>query len=321
VSRPSRERLRDEGNEAPHLPARGGHHAVQPPLRLLPHGGRPPPPGTSSELPTARLIASLHAAVLAGVKKFKFLGGEPLLRRDLPGSSRPSAPSRPTLTCRDHRGRRARGAARIRSTRPGSRGRTCRSTGGRLRPRREPRMAGGCELRRRQAFAIDEARRRGVPIKLNYVWTGEHDRDDLATFLWTGARASTGAGQRARRPRAGPLLGVIARGPRRFGDPTARSIVDDPHSLADRLLRVWDDGLRVELKHQQLGAVAPFASCTGCEQRAQCKEGIVALRLTHRGALQPVHGPRRPRVRPRGVHGRERPALGAVLARNVMGAW
>jgi cyclic pyranopterin phosphate synthase len=46
--------------------------------------GDPHAPGTSSELPTPHLLAGLHAAVLAGVKKFKFLGGEPLLRRDLP---------------------------------------------------------------------------------------------------------------------------------------------------------------------------------------------------------------------------------------------
>jgi transcription elongation GreA/GreB family factor len=50
--------------------------------------GDPHAPGTASELPTAHLIASLHAAVLAGVKKFKFLGGEPLLATGPPGRGR-----------------------------------------------------------------------------------------------------------------------------------------------------------------------------------------------------------------------------------------
>jgi hypothetical protein len=83
---------------------------------------------------------------------------------------------------------------------------------------------------------------------------------------------------------------------------------------------VWDDGLRVELKHQQLGAVAPFASCGGCPQRARCKEGIVALRLTHRGALQPCMD--RPDLGvPLTDYARTNgPALGAVLWRRAVEA-
>ncbi len=284
--------------------------------------GDPHLAGTASELPTARLIASLHAAALAGVKKFKFLGGEPLLRRDLPAviaALRAVAPDADISLI-------TAGAVpvpRLAEAYEAGLSRANVSIHGwtRLCLAASLRMAGGYELRQALlAFAIDEARRRGVPIKLNYVWTGERDREDLATFLdWA-----------ARQPVLVNVLDdltqdlsweVIAevltslRGPHR-----EEHRVDDPHSLPT-LLRVWDDGLRVELKHQRLGGVAPYAACTGCEKRAQCKEGIVALRLTHRGALLPCMDRDDLGFALAEYAAANGPALGAVLARNVMGAW
>ena len=69
--------------------------------------------------------------------------------------------------------------------------------------------------------------------------------------------------------------------------PVTRVFVEpDPHSLPTLRLG-WSDGLWVEIKHEQLGRVAPWASCAACPRRPQCREGIVALRLTHEGRLLP----------------------------------
>ena len=46
--------------------------------------GDPAQPGAEGGLPTAAWIDLLHAALDSGVRKLKFVGGEPLVRRDLP---------------------------------------------------------------------------------------------------------------------------------------------------------------------------------------------------------------------------------------------
>jgi len=59
----------------------------------------------------------------------------------------------------------------------------------------------------------------------------------------------------------------------------------DPYSLPTMLL-IWSDGLKVELKTEELGKVSPFIHCKTCKIRKDCREGIFALRLTHTGRLQ-----------------------------------
>ncbi len=283
--------------------------------------GDPHAPGTTSELATGHLVAGLHAAVLAGVRKFKFLGGEPLLRRDLPdviAALRALAPdadvsviSAGVVPVDRLHALYAAGLTRVNVS---------------IHGWRPEALAAHIAVRdawaQREAFleaAMAEAQRREVPLKLNYVWTGEGDRDDLAAFLaWcSGRRVTVGLLDDLGRDLSWRDLERVLVELR--GSPATIDLVDDPHSLATRLL-TWRDGLRVELKHLQLGAVAPFAACDGCPQRDRCKEGIVALRLTHRGALQPCMD--RPDLAvPLADYARTNgPALAAVLWRRAVEA-
>lgn len=127
----------------------------------------------------------------------------------------------------------------------------------------------------------------GRPLKCNYVYTGPEVEADLAAFL----------GWAADKPLVVALLddlGVDQDGPatvrgvlQRLRGPWAEaSRDDDPNSLSTQRLH-WADGLRVEVKDQKLGEVAPWAACASCPQRSRCKEGIHALRLSHTGALRP----------------------------------
>ncbi len=284
--------------------------------------GDPHAPGTAAELDTARLVACLEAAAYAGVRKFKLLGGEPLLRRDLPqviAALRAVAPDSDisVITAGAVPVERLRAAYDAGLTRANVsiHGWTPAALAENLRT-----PDGHAQRDAFLAAALDEARARAVPIKLNYVWRGEHDRADLAAFLdWAAPR--------------GVLVNVLddlsqdlsweviadvltsLRGPHRD-----ECITEDPHSLPT-LLRTWGDGLRVELKHQQLGNVAPFGACATCPVRARCKEGIVALRLTHRGMLQPCMD-RADLAFDLGAYVAANGAsLGGVLLRNVVEAW
>lgn len=284
--------------------------------------GDPHVAGTAAELSTELLVASLHAAALAGVKKFKFLGGEPLLRKDLPSviaSLRAVAPDADisVITAGAVPVERlaeawAAGLTRVNVS---IHGWTPEALAENLR------MNSGYE--RRQVlleYAVAEAARRGVPIKLNYVWTGEGDRADLAAFLdWAAGRpvVVNVLDDLSQDLSWETVAAVVAslRGPHR-----EERVVDDPHSLPT-ILRVWGDGLRVELKHERLGAVAPYAACGDCPKRAQCREGIVALRLTHRGALQPCMDRADLGFGLSEYVATNGPSLGAVLWRNVVEAW
>ena len=65
---------------------------------------------------------------------------------------------------------------------------------------------------------------------------------------------------------------------------TAR-VEPDPLSLPTRRL-CWADGLEVEVKDHQLGALAPWRACAGCPKKQRCREGIHALRLGQDGRLR-----------------------------------
>lgn len=284
--------------------------------------GDPHVAGTAPELPAGHLIASLHAASLAGVKKFKFLGGEPLLRKDLPvviAALRAVAPDADISVITAGAVPVARLAeayeAGLTRANVSIHGWSREALAETLRP------SGGYELRQALLeYAIAEAVRRDVPIKLNYVWTGEHDRADLAAFLdWASTRpVVVNVLDDLSQDLSWEVIAAVLsslRGPHR-----EEQIDDDLHSLPT-LLRVWDDGLRVELKHQRLGAVSPYAACDGCEKRAGCKEGILAARLTHRGALMPCMDRGDLALDLADYAKTNGAALGAVFARNVMGAW
>lgn len=250
--------------------------------------GDPHVAGASPELDAERLVASLTAAVSAGVRKIKFLGGEPLLRRDLPtviAALRRVAPevdvsviTAGVVPVDALVAAYAAGLTRVNVSIHGWRPEAL------ARNIRVPDA-----WARRAAFldaAIAESERRGVPIKLNYVWSGEAQREDLAAFLdWAAAKpvVVNVLDDLARDLSWEHLAGVLhaLRGPHAW-----ERTVDDPDSLAT-LHRGWSDGLHVELKHLRLGDVAPYAACGDCAERSSCREGIVALRLTHRGGIQP----------------------------------
>jgi len=284
--------------------------------------GDPHAPGTAAELPTDRLVASLHAAALAGVQKFKLLGGEPLLRRDLPdviASLRSVAPDAdislitagavPVERLRDaYDAGLSRANVSIHGWTPAALAEQLRLRDGHSQ---------------RHAFleaAMIEAQRRGVPIKLNYVWRGERDRADLSSFLaWAAphgvlVNVLDDLSQDLSWEVVADVLRSI-RGPHRL-----ERVVEDRHSLPT-LLREWRDGLRVELKHQQLGSVAPFGACGLCPVRDRCREGIVAMRLTHRGMLQPCMDRADLGFDLGSYVTSNGAAMGAVLLRNVMEAW
>jgi molybdenum cofactor biosynthesis enzyme MoaA len=124
-------------------------------------------------------------------------------------------------------------------------------------------------------------------LKLNFVWRGPADAGDLGALLdWAATRPVVVAvlddlGD----PSLGPAsVRAAVEGLR--GAPARAVVEPDPCSLPTLRLS-WGDGLVVEIKHEQLGQVAPWASCGTCPLRARCREGIVALRLTHEGRLLP----------------------------------
>ncbi len=133
---------------------------------------------------------------------------------------------------------------------------------------------------------LDFLLRLGRPLKLNYVYRGPEDAEDLGPLLaWAaGRKVVVGLLDDLHDPWASELtLRHALRSLR--GRWRAERQEQDPHSLATTLLH-WDDGLQVELKSEQLGRRAPWTSCRACPRRARCREGIYALRLSADGALR-----------------------------------
>lgn len=233
-------------------------------------------------LPLDELVALVRVGIARGVRKVKLLGGEPLLRRDLPdllaGIVTPGVDvSLITSGAAD--------PARLDAAFAAGLGRANLSIHG-WGP-----DAFAERTRRPNAYALRAANLerllgRGRFLKLNYVWRSPADDADLAGLLaWAVGRPvvvavldelTLGLGH-------APLQQALLR----LRGPWAELRAEpDPHSLPTRRLR-WADGLEVELKDHRLGEVAPWTSCAGCPRRARCGEGIHALRLSHAGALRP----------------------------------
>jgi molybdenum cofactor biosynthesis enzyme MoaA len=247
--------------------------------------GDPAHPTGGAGLSTALWQDLLHVALDCGVRKLKFVGGEPLIRRDLPeiiGSLRArdadvdislvtsgAVPREAIERCFDC------GLSRCNMTVHGFRGEDFALRGG------SPKQH---DLR---ADFIETVLSYGRPMKINYVYTGARCDDDLAALLdWAAPRPCTIAVlDDLSRPDFDhrTVLGALHR---LRGEPVARWDEPDPHSLPALRLRLAD-GPVVEVKDRSLGAAAPWASCVVCLRRATCREGILALRLTHTGVLRP----------------------------------
>lgn len=240
--------------------------------------------GTPFELTGPDLALCLEVAAAAGIQKFKFLGGEPLLRGDLCDQVRGlravapradlsviTAGVVPPSRVRDLYGA---GLSRINVTLHG------------FSPSALASRIPSARAHEQRSRFIDAVLAEGRPVKLNYVYGSLADRDDLAGLLaWAAPRrVVVGLLDDLGQDHSWQTLARVLKA--LVGAPEVEERVDDPHSLPT-LQWWWPSGLRVELKDQQLGQVAPWSTCTGCPVRARCKEGIFALRLTHTGRLQP----------------------------------
>lgn len=247
--------------------------------------GDPHQAGTARKLESDVLDACLQVAAAVGIRKFKFLGGEPLVRRDLPARIerlRALAPSADLSIITS-------GVAAVSTVEDLFRAGLDRmnvSIHGFALPAfaARSRLPQRHHEQRAQVLAFLLSLRR--PLKLNYVYSGPADDEDLKALLAWAATL--------------PVivnvlddLGNVALGPsallqtlQRLRGPWIEQYAElDTDSLPTTRLR-FRDGLTVEIKTEHLGTVAPWRDCSNCSARARCREGIYAVRLTHRGFLQ-----------------------------------
>jgi len=247
--------------------------------------GDPAQPGAEGGLETAAWIELLRAALDTGVRKLKFVGGEPLIRRDLPeiiASLRARAadldisvitsgavPRQALDRCYEA------GLSR------------CNVTVHGFRPADFTLRGGAARHYALRTELIEAALEHGRPLKLNYVYTGARCERDLTALLdWAAPRACVvNVLDDLSRPELSHES-IYAALRRLRGEPVMSWDEPDPYSLPTQRLR-FADGLTVEVKNRRLGEAAPWASCSTCPQRQACREGIVALRLTHTGLLRP----------------------------------
>jgi len=239
---------------------------------------------TVGGLPREQLVALISAGVLVGMRKIKLLGGDPLARPDLAAvvagvRAVDADVDISVITAGVFAVSRldelfAAGLSRCNVSIHGWSEAALATRGGNAK-----------QHAMRTRF-LEAVLKHGRPLKLNYVVSSDDNPDDLDSLLsWAAGR---------------PLVvntldnlnendgadGVYDRLVQLRGTPTHVWEDPDPHSLPTLHLR-WADGLEVEIKHQQLGKVAPWHACNGCTKRASCREGIHAVRLTHRGVLRP----------------------------------
>jgi cyclic pyranopterin phosphate synthase len=248
--------------------------------------GDPAVAGKERGLSTAEWTGVLAGAIDAGVRKVKFLGGEPLLRTDLPSIVR-------ALRARDESldisviTSGAVPASRLDALYAAGLSRCNVSIHGFGRDAFVART-GSTERAwaQRNAF-LDAVIAHGRPLKTNYVYTGEADQQDLATYLAFAAERGLLVNVLDDLSRDDLDASVLERVVLALrGAPARRWIEEDPHSLPTTRLG-FDDGLVVELKHVRLGSVLPWTSCETCPVRGRCREGIHALRVSHTGVLRP----------------------------------
>jgi molybdenum cofactor biosynthesis enzyme MoaA len=219
-----------------------------------------------------------------GVRKIKFLGGEPLLRPDLPeivADLRRIAPSTDlSLITSGAIGPMpleaafASGLDRANVTIHGWTSEAFAKRGGTA-----TRYA-------KRTRTLDLLLGIGRQFKVNYVYSGPVDEPDLAGLLnfAAGRPIVVNVLDDLGDPTASSVKVMAAL--RRLRGPWAGTVYDiDPDSLSTTHL-YWDDGLTVEVKSSRLGDVAPWRACRWCWKRAGCREGIFAVRLMAGGDLR-----------------------------------
>lgn len=235
-------------------------------------------------LDTATLNAALRVAARAGIEKFKFLGGEPLVRADMPqvvAALRAEAPAADLSVIT--------AGVTLPGALPDCVGagldRANLSVHGFDLPA-FTRRGGNLRTWQQRNETLKWLVAEGRPLKLNYVLSGPEDHEDLAALLDWAASQPVVVNVLDDLSDPAASAQTVADTLRRLHGPEALAeVVPDPHSLPTTHL-VWADGLRVEVKDQRLGDLAPWGACQTCPQRPQCREGIYALRLSHDGHLR-----------------------------------
>lgn len=247
--------------------------------------GDPRRPGERDRLPAPVLAALLVAGIRAGTRKLKYLGGEPLLRRDLPEVTRVVRRESQTLDISLITG----GVAdpdRIGELFESGLSRANLSVHG-WTPEAFELRGGSARAHALRARVLERLVASGRPCKLNYVVAADLDEGDLGRLLASAAGSGLVVGllDDLGDPdaSAASLLRLLDR---LAGTPEASWAEPDPDSLPTTRMR-WPSGLEVEIKTERLGAHAPWRACRLCAARVRCREGIRALRLTHDGSLQP----------------------------------
>ncbi len=239
-------------------------------------------PVSAGDLDAPTLSALINALVDTGARKIKFLGGEPLLRADLPEVIR--AVNRPGIDL----------SVITSGTAPLANLDACFAAGlhrANISVHGFTREAFALRRGNARAFALREATlarllELGRPLKLNYVYGNTSDLPDLDALLaWAAGRPLVVNVLDDLNGPVGPD-GVRAAVCQLRGAPRGEREEPDPYSLPTRRLS-WADGLEVEIKHQRLGQLAPWRACAACPRRERCGEGIDAIRLAHDGVLRP----------------------------------
>jgi len=238
-----------------------------------------------SRLETEELASIVITGVVAeGVKKLKFLGGEPLVRKDLPEIIKRTRAASPNLDISII----TSGVAPIgllKSCFSAGLSRCNVSVHG-WRPGDFLKRGGSMKLFEMRKAFIEFLLNTGRPTKMNYVYTGEDVEEDLSEFLKWGSDKPIVINVLDDLTRNDfneeTILNVLQK---LYGAWTTQKTDCDPNSL-DTVRLKWPDGLEVEVKNKHLGEIAPWRACNGCPKRNNCREGILALRLNPDGVLR-----------------------------------
>jgi len=239
----------------------------------------------SKELPLPVLISCIRVAARAGVRKFKLVGGEPFLRRDLPaavGAIREAAKDADisiitagVVSLAELDAALEAGLDRVNVTIHGFTPTAMAS-----------RVSSPRAWETRSEF-VDGVIARGLSPKLNYVFSGPEDLEDLDALLDFAAAHGLLVNVLDNLAIDGMSWRDVARAVRQLrGEPDRVEIDPDPYSLPTQHWSYLDE-LRVEIKHTELGRIAPYSFCRECAHRGHCREGVWALRLGTDGVLAP----------------------------------
>jgi len=124
----------------------------------------------------------------------------------------------------------------------------------------------------------------GKPLKLNYVYTDALVEPDLQQLLTSMQNENVvinvldDLSNRAITPQF-----LISRLTDLMGIPKIKRDLD-PNSF-NTLHLSWGGRMSVEIKDQHLGELAPWKSCDGCPKKLTCTEGIHAIRMYANGQV------------------------------------